>query len=161
MYDKGNNLRIEVTINNPKDFKVMKEKEKIIEHKEIIKEKVWTPMGKSISNLYRYVEISKSIIKRYIDALPEIDLNKPTLNEIKKVSENPLPKNENGYGNPLGHKQGKNLTGFLKIKLLRYGVRVVYLLVREKTTMRIIVIGARKNEEVYKIADKRKQKYDL
>lgn len=25
MYDKGNNLRIEVTINNPKDFKVLKE----------------------------------------------------------------------------------------------------------------------------------------
>lgn len=29
MYDKGNNLRIEVTINNPKDFKVLKEKEKL------------------------------------------------------------------------------------------------------------------------------------
>ena len=87
MYDKGNNLRIEVTINNPKDFKVLKEKERIIEHKEIVKEKVWTPMGKSISNLYRYVEISKSITKRYIEALPEIDLNKPTLSEIKNISE--------------------------------------------------------------------------
>ena len=87
MYDKGNNLRIEVTINNPKDFKVMKEKEKIIEHKEIIKEKVWTSMGKSISNLYRYVEISKSITKRYIESLPEIDLEKPTLSEVKNVSE--------------------------------------------------------------------------
>ena len=86
MYDKGNNLRIEVTINNPKDFKVMKEKEKIIEHKKIVKEKVWTPMGKSIANLYRYVEISKSIIKRYIDALPKVDLNRPTLKEIKNVS---------------------------------------------------------------------------
>ena len=63
MYDKGNNLRIEVTINNPKDFKVLKEKEKIIEHKTLEKEKVWVPMGKSISNLYRYVEISKSITK--------------------------------------------------------------------------------------------------
>ena len=87
MYDKGNNLRIEVTINNPKDFKDIKEKETIVDHKEIIKEKVWTPMGKSISNLYRYVEISKSITKRYIDALPLIDLDKPTLNEIKNISE--------------------------------------------------------------------------
>ena len=87
MYDKGNNLRIEVTINNPKDFKVLKEKEKVINHKEIIKEKVWLPMGKSIANLYRYVEISKSITKRYIEALPELDLNKPTLSEIKNVSE--------------------------------------------------------------------------
>lgn len=85
MYDKGNNLRIEVTINNPKDFKVMKDKE-TIQNKEIIKEKVWTPMGKSISNLYRYVEISKSIIKRYIEALPNINLNKPTLSEVKNIS---------------------------------------------------------------------------
>lgn len=76
MYDKGNNLRIEVTINNPKDFKVMKEKEKVIERKEIIKEKVWTPMGKSISNLYRYVEISKSITKRYIEAFAGVRLRK-------------------------------------------------------------------------------------
>ena len=60
MYDKGNNLRIEVTINNPKDFKILKEKEKIIEHKTIEKEKVWVPTGKSISNLYRYVEISRN-----------------------------------------------------------------------------------------------------
>ena len=87
MYDKGNNLRIEVTINNPKDFKIMKEREKNLEHKEIIKEKVWTPIGKSISNLYRYVEISRFITKRYIEALPEIDLIKPTLSEVKNVSE--------------------------------------------------------------------------
>lgn len=86
MYDKGNNLRIEVTINNPKDFKVMKEKEKIIDHQEIVKEKVWVPMGKSISNLYRYVEISKSITKRYIEALPDIDLDTVPLKEIQNIS---------------------------------------------------------------------------
>lgn len=86
MYDKGNNLRIEVTINNPKDFKVMKEKEVIIEHKQIETKKVWVPMGKSISNLYRYVEISKSITKRYIEALPEIDMEEIPLKEIEKIS---------------------------------------------------------------------------
>ena len=86
MYDKGNNLRIEVTINNPKDFKVLKEKERIIEHKSIEKEKVWVPMGKSISNLYRYVEISKSITKRYIEALPDININEVPISEINKIS---------------------------------------------------------------------------
>ena len=85
MYDKGNNIRIEVTINNPRDFKVMKEKEKMINQKiETIKE--WVPMGKSISNLYRYIEISKSIIKRYIEALPEIELDTVPLKSIEKVS---------------------------------------------------------------------------
>lgn len=86
MYDKGNNLRIEVTINNPKDFKILKEKETIIEHKSIVKEKVWIPMGKSISNLYRYVEISKSIIKRYIEALSDINIDEVPISEINKIS---------------------------------------------------------------------------
>ncbi len=81
MYDKGNHLRIEVTINNPKDFKIMKEKEKIINQKfEIVKE--WVPMGKSISNLYRYAQISKSIIKRYL----EIYMDTVPLKSIEKVS---------------------------------------------------------------------------
>ena len=86
MYDKGNNLRIEVTINNPRDFKILKEKEKIIDHKEVEIVKEWIPMGKSIANLYRYVEISKSITKRYIEALPEIDLEKVCLEDVEKIS---------------------------------------------------------------------------
>lgn len=86
MYDKGNNLRIEVTINNPKDFKVLKEKEKIVEHQSIEKVKKWVPMGKSIANLYRYVEISKSITKRYMEALPEINIDTIPIKEIEKIS---------------------------------------------------------------------------
>ncbi len=43
-------------------------------------------MGKSISNLYRYVEISKAITKRYIEALPDIDLDKVPLKEIENIS---------------------------------------------------------------------------
>ena len=85
MYDKGNNLRIEVTINNPKDFKVLKTKEND-ETGEIIETKEWVPMGKSISNLYRYVEISKSITKRYIDALPNINTDEVPLKEMEKIS---------------------------------------------------------------------------
>lgn len=96
MYDKENNLRIEVTINNPKDFKVMKEKEVIVEHQKIETQKVWLPMGKSVSNLYRYVEISKSIIKRYIEALPEINTDTVPLKEIEKVS-NRLEQNNRVY----------------------------------------------------------------
>ena len=60
MYDKGNNLRIEVTINNPKDFKVLKTKEND-ETGEIIETKEWVPMGKSISNLYYYIKNNTGI----------------------------------------------------------------------------------------------------
>ena len=85
MYDKGNNLRIEVTINNPKDFKILKTKYDY-ESGEIIQTKDWIPMGKSIANLYRYNEISKSITKRYIEALPEINTNEVPISEIEKIS---------------------------------------------------------------------------
>ena len=86
MYDKGNNLRIEVTINNPKDFKVLKIKEND-ETGEVVETKDWVPMGKSISNLYRYVEISKNITKRYIEALPDINTDEVPLKEIEKISQ--------------------------------------------------------------------------
>jgi len=87
MYDKYNNLRIEVTINNPRDFKILKDKEKIINHKEIVSTKEWVPMGKSIVNLYRYSGISTEIIKRFINALPEINDTKVAVKEIKSISE--------------------------------------------------------------------------
>ena len=74
---------------------------------------------------------------------------------IGKVSKNPLPKNEGGFGNPLGNKLGKNLTGLCKIKLLKLGIRVVYQLVRVDGIMKIIVIAVRVDEDVYKIAAKR------
>lgn len=43
-------------------------------------------MDKSISNLYRYVEISKSITKRYIEALPDINIDEVPISEINKIS---------------------------------------------------------------------------
>jgi hypothetical protein len=85
MYDKGNNLRIEVTINNPRDFKVLKpEVDKATG--EALENKKWVPMGKSVANLYRYVEISKSIISRYINALPDIDADKLPLKAVTVIS---------------------------------------------------------------------------
>ena len=80
---------------------------------------------------------------------------------LKKVKENPLPKAEGGNGSPLGHKQGSNLTNLLKIKLRGEGIRIVYKLLRTETSMLIIVVGVREDEEVYAIAHKRKTKYDL
>ena len=71
---------------------------------------------------------------------------------IDRVAQNPLPRNEGGYGTPLGHKRGRDLTGLCRIKLLKLGIRVVYKVIRDKETMKIIVIAARSDEEVYEIA---------
>ena len=73
---------------------------------------------------------------------------------INKVSKNPLPSSEGGYGKPLGNRS-TNLTGLLKIKLLKLGIRVVYKLAQADGVKKIIVVAARANDEVYEIAARR------
>ena len=83
------------------------------------------------------------------------------LKAIKKVQQNPLPIDEQGYGKPLGNHSGNNLAGLLKIKLRSSGLRVVYQLRRTESSMIVIVIGVRADEEVYDIAQKRAAKHSL
>lgn len=83
------------------------------------------------------------------------------IKQIKKVQQNPLPESEGGYGKPLGHKRGQNLTGFLKIKLLKEGIRVVYRLIRTDSEMLIVVVGMRRDEEAYETASKRVQDREI
>ena len=81
MYDKCSVLRIEATINDPKEFKIYG----TVHHKDGTESKQWKPMGKSISNLYRYAEISKSCNLRFMDAMVDIIPVKSTLDEIGKI----------------------------------------------------------------------------
>lgn len=83
-------------------------------------------------------------------------VRKIVLKGILKVSANPRPQNEGGYGKPLGNNN--NLTGLLKIKFRDIGIRVVYKLVEDEKTheMYILVISARADSEVYDLAGKRK-----
>lgn len=80
---------------------------------------------------------------------------------IDRVSENPLPQNEGGYGKPLGNKQGFDLTGLLKVKLRDDGIRIVYKIERTSNSMRVIVIGVRSDMEVYREALRRRERHGL
>ena len=62
------------------------------------------------------------------------------LKAIEKTAERPLPPPD-GIGKPLGNHSGSRLGGYYKIKLRSLGYRVVYQLVTEGETMRIIVIS--------------------
>ena len=81
MYDKCSVLRIETTINNPREFKVYG----TVHHKDGTESKRWKPMGKSISNLYRYAEVAKACNQRFLDAMVDIVPVKSTLEEIGKI----------------------------------------------------------------------------
>ncbi|NMD99231.1 type II toxin-antitoxin system RelE/ParE family toxin [Selenomonas bovis] len=74
---------------------------------------------------------------------------------LYKVSANPLPYTEGGYGKPLGHHTANNLTGLLKVKLRKAGLRIVYQLERRGKQMIIVIIDIRDDERVYRLAEKR------
>ena len=76
------------------------------------------------------------------------------LKAINKTAERPLPPPD-GIGKPLGNHASSKLSGYYKIKLRNLGYRVVYQLVREGETMRVIVISIRDDEALYKEAERR------
>ena len=84
MYDKCSVLRIETTINDPREFKVFG----TVHHNDGTESKRWKPMGKSISNLYRYAEVSKACNQRFLDSMIDIVPVKSTLEEIGKICSN-------------------------------------------------------------------------
>ncbi|MCI7131159.1 MAG: type II toxin-antitoxin system RelE/ParE family toxin [Lachnospiraceae bacterium] len=88
----------------------------------------------------------------------ERSVQKQVLAGIVKVSKAPLP-SPNGYGKPLGNKNGNNLTGFFKIKYRGIGIRVVYTLVIDKMVMNIVVISQRDDNYCYELAAKLYDKY--
>ena len=81
MYNKCSVLRIETTINAPREFKVYA----TVHHHDGTESKEWKPMGKSISNLYRYAEVSKACNQRFLDAMVDVVPVKSTLDEIGKI----------------------------------------------------------------------------
>ena len=85
-------------------------------------------------------------------------IKKQVLAGIYKVSQAPLPR-PNGYGKPLGNKNGNNLTGFFKIKYRGIGIRVVYTLVLEKMIMNIVVISQRDDNYCYDLVASLYKKY--
>ena len=76
------------------------------------------------------------------------------LKAIEKTAERPLSPPD-GIGKPLGSHAAANLSGYYKIKLRDLGYRVVYGLVREGNTMKVIVISIRDDEAVYREAERR------
>jgi len=60
LYDKANVLRIETTINDPSQFRVLRRKDG---------RHVWCPMRKGVANLRRYYQVGRAANERSLDAL--------------------------------------------------------------------------------------------
>jgi len=88
-------------------------------------------------------------------AVLDISVAARVIKAITKVTRNPLPQSEGGYGKPLGNRSSSKLAGCLKIKMKNDGLRVVYRLIREEGVMKIIIISVRDDDKVYKEAERR------
>ena len=64
LYDVLNVLRIETTLNNPREFRVLR----LIETRQG-RQRRWCPMGKGVANFWRYAQVGFQANSRYLDAL--------------------------------------------------------------------------------------------
>jgi hypothetical protein len=68
MYDKLSVLRIETTINNPREFKVLK----VIQTPEG-RSRRWKPMNKGVANFWRFWQVGSQSNHRYLEALAQVE----------------------------------------------------------------------------------------
>ena len=88
---------------------------------------------------------------RRLDASQRLYVDKT----LKKIRRNPLVDKEGGYGKPLSNQNGSKLAGYLKIKLKKQGIRIIYKLEKIENEIIVIIIGMREDSKVYKEGSKR------
>jgi hypothetical protein len=81
MYDKfGLILRIETVINQPREFKVRRQRQR---HGE--PHMVWSPMNKGIANFYHYHDVARASNDRYLAALATVAMPCTTVRQLDRV----------------------------------------------------------------------------
>jgi len=90
MYDKHTVLRVETTINHPRSFKIYK----TVERKGK-KTKAWVPMGKAVSNMYRYAQIAQSANTKYLNSLTSVNRSEQLGKQIEQISKRTSIQNRN------------------------------------------------------------------
>jgi hypothetical protein len=65
VYDKASVLRVETTINNPREFRI----QRIVTNEQGRRERRWCPMRKGVSDLWRNYQVGIAANHRYLDAL--------------------------------------------------------------------------------------------
>jgi hypothetical protein len=76
LYDKGRVLRVETTINNPGEFKVLRTTGGSPR---------WLPMGKSVSNLWRFADVVAQANDRYLEALAQAQLHGEAVADLDRL----------------------------------------------------------------------------
>src|SRR5947209_138527 len=82
MYDKfGQILRIETVINNPREFKVRRRRQRQGRW-----QTVWCPMNKGVANFYHYRQVAAAANGRYLEALAVVDDPAPAYRQVEALA---------------------------------------------------------------------------
>lgn len=80
-YDKaGNVLRVETTMNDPRDFKVLRTKQGDPHGKA-----QWRPLRRGVADIYRRAQVGQASNQRYLDALTATDTSTPLGELIRDI----------------------------------------------------------------------------
>src|SRR3954451_10899599 len=83
MYDKfGQVLRIETVINNPREFKVRRRRQR---HGRW--QMVWCPMNKGVANFYHYRQVAGAATARYLEPLAVVDDPSPAYRHAQTLTQ--------------------------------------------------------------------------
>lgn len=92
MYNKGSVLRIETTINNSKAFKIFKD----VNKRNGQSVQAWGPMGKGVSNLYRYAQVAQRANLKYLQGLVDVKPPSTLPKKVENISQPVVVKSRNG-----------------------------------------------------------------
>jgi len=103
MYDPANILRIETTINNPREFRVLR-----VCDTPQGRQRRWLPMGKGVANFWRYAQVGQQANARYLESLAHAQ---PVGKAIKQLDDLCQPKTKQGKRiarfNPVAAEDGQ------------------------------------------------------
>jgi hypothetical protein len=78
VYDKWSVLRVETTICQPREFKVLR----VIRKGRRKPQRKWQPMGKGVANIGRYFQVGHQVNERYLEALAQVTQRDKAVKEL-------------------------------------------------------------------------------
>ena len=120
VYDKWSVLRVETTITQPRQFKVLR----VIQLPSGELSRPWRPMGKGVANMGRYYQVGLQANRRYLEALAQVSQRGKAVKELDSLCR-PVVKDGRRYAKlqPLSRKDRAVFAAVMSADRLIHGVR--------------------------------------
>ena len=120
VYDKWSVLRIETTITQPREFKVLR----VIRRPRKKPIRQWRPMGKGVGNMVRYFQVGSQANSRYLEALAQVQQRGKAVKELDGLCQ-PVTKDGKRYAKlqPLSRTEREVFREVVSTDHVIHGVR--------------------------------------